>query len=138
MKPLQKYLLALALFASAYVRATTYVGRSFFLPINQQTPAYDILDLEDKINRPNQDENYYVFKAQGGYGQSFNTSGVGKYLWFNGSTTMRFGATGADDVDVAGINFLLPGNTYRPSGNTLVNADGYSADLTINPRIQTG
>ncbi|GAG56749.1 unnamed protein product, partial [marine sediment metagenome] len=56
------------------------------------------------------------------YTRSFDSEALGKYVFFNGSNTMKFGNAGESGIDVAAREFLL--------------GEDFEATVTANPRVQ--
>ena len=127
MKNMQKKLLALTLLFSTQLCATPVAGVSFFLPRAQNGTAVDILGWSPEINKYDADSIYFDFKAQSEWRQSFNSSKLGTYIFFNGTNTMIFGPqnTGVANIstDVYSLNFLLP--------------SGFQSTVTASPKIQS-
>lgn len=58
------------------------------------------------------------------YAKSFDRSGVGKYIFFNGTDVMFTGTAGGPGVDVFGENFLVN--------------DNFSGAIRAHPRVKSG
>ncbi len=98
-------------------------GLSYFLPRAQNGTAVDVFGWEPSIHKYDADTFYFDFKTQSEFRQSFNSTGLGEYVFFNGTNVMNFGEAADTDVDVNVINFLLP--------------DGFSSTVTAKPKVQS-
>ncbi len=128
MKNMQKKLLALTLlFSTAQLYSTPVAGTSFFLPRAQNGTAVDILGWSPEINKYDADAIYFDFKAQSEWRQSFDSSKLGQYIFFNGTNTMIFGpqntGTTNTSTDVYSLNFML--------------APGFQSTVVANPKVQS-
>lgn len=94
-------------------------GRTFF-HARSGNKARESAGLANLITWGYDDCSYGVSWITGEYAQSFNRKDIGKYLFFNGTDTMRTGTAAGPGIDIFGENFL-------------VNADFNSA-ITARPR----
>lgn len=100
-------------------------GLSYFLPRAQNGTAVDVFGWEESIHKYDADTFYFDFKTQSEFRQSFNSTGLGQYIFFNGTNSMNFGpAQPTDtDTDVFSMNFLLP--------------VGFESVVTAKPKVQS-
>ncbi len=126
MNHITKKLLSLAMLLSiAQAHADTTSGLTYFLPRAQNGTAYDILGWNKAIHKFDADEFYFDFKVQSEWRQSFDSTKLGQYIFFNGTNSMIFGpaAPAAATTDVFSLNFLLP--------------SGFKSTVTANPKVQS-
>jgi len=128
MKQMTRTLLAVSMLLSTVQLSATVSGLSYFLPRAQNGTAVDILGWSPFIDKYDADAMYFDFKIQSEWRQSFNSTKLGEYIFFNGTNSMVWGkanTTGANNptTDVNSINFLLP--------------QGTQITATVNPKIQS-
>jgi hypothetical protein len=122
MKNMKKQLLAITMLLSTVELSATTFGQSYFLPRAQNGTAVDVLGWSPEINKYDADSCYFDFKAQSEYRQTFRSSKLGQYIFFNNTDTMNFGTAGAT-TDVNAVNFLLP--------------TGFVSNVTASPKVQS-
>ena len=134
MKNMTKKLLAITMLLStvqlataATTTASTSYGQSFFLPRAQNGTAIDVLGWSPEIHKYDADSIYFDFKVQSEWRQSFSSSKLGEYIFFNGTNSMIFGPqnlTGTTNTtDIYSLNFLL--------------VPGFQSTVTAAPKIQS-
>ncbi len=127
MKNMTKKLLAITLLLSTVQLSAESFGQSFFLPRAQNGTGIDVLGWSPEIHKYDADSIYFDFKVQSEWRQSFSSSKLGEYIFFNGTNSMIFGPqnlTGTTNTtDVYSLNFLL--------------APGFQSTVVANPKIQS-
>jgi len=123
MKNMKKQLLAITMLLSTVELSALTFGQSYFLPRAQNGTAVDVLGWSPEINKYDADSCYFDFKAQSEWRQTFRSSKLGEYIFFNGTDTMNFGTAAAATTDVNLLNFLLP--------------TGFQSNVTASPKVQS-
>lgn len=100
-------------------------GQSYFLPRAQNGTAVDVFGWEESIHKYDADTFYFDFKTQSEFRQSFNSTGLGQYIFFNGTNVMNFGNAqpDTDTTDVYALNFLL--------------TQDFESVVTAKPKVQS-
>ena len=144
MNRMLKGMLCLGLLLSvASADAATTFGKTFFAHRSQgSNTARELVGWENHINRPDMDEFYGSFKITPEYTRSFDVDEIGKYLFFNGKNTMKFGMPAGDispvlpatvGSEVNAWNWGVGGSTEDTNVTT---PSGFESDVTIKPRVQ--
>jgi|GEM_PF-2940073 len=128
MKQMTRTLLAVSMLLSTVQLSATTSGLSYFLPRAQNGTAVDLLGWMPFVHKYDADAMYFDFKVQSEWRQSFNSTKLGEYIFFNGTNSMIWGnantaGTTAPTTNVNGINFLLPAGT--------------NITATVDPKIQS-
>ena len=129
MNHLTKKLLSVTMLLSVVtVSADTTSGLSYFLPRAQSGTAYDVLGWNHAIHKYDADDFYFDFKVQSEWRQTFDSTKLGQYIFFNGTNSMIFGPNFANNAatSVYSLNFLLPDG-----------ATGFKSTVTANPKVQS-
>lgn len=133
-----KGLLCIGLLASATaLTAGVTSGKTFFAHRPQSAnTARELVGWGLHINQPDMDKVYGSFSITPEYTRSFNKKAIGKYLFFNDSNEMVFGApaiaTGVvtSGVDVAAINFGLAAD-FNATVKALPRVENFLVDFNF-------
>jgi hypothetical protein len=110
-------------------------GRSFFMPVANNGTAVNTLGWSGGIHKFDMDTIYGCFKVQSEYGQNTKKDEVGKYLLMNGKNSAIWGPEDAagttNDTDVAAINFLLQGITFKETVTFLPKAQDFVTNFGL-------
>lgn len=128
MKQMKRTLLAVTMLLSTVQLSATTSGLSYFLPRAQNGTAVDVLGWSPFIYKYDADAMYFDFKVQSEWRQSFDSTKLGEYIFFNGTNSMIWGpantaGTTNPTTDVFSLNFLLP--------------SGFKSKVTASPKVQS-
>ncbi len=103
-------------------------GKSFYLGNNGTVTGNGLMLTIGKQRNDSEEDIHGHFWVQVEGGQTFKPDQIAQALFFNGSSSMSFGQSGASDV--YSINFLLPQSAVGA-------AEAWQSTLNASPKIST-